>query len=141
MFTSSFKKAGKNAKAVAISRGLPKGYTGIQFLSLAPTPAMLKLKDINEFYQAYKTEILDKLEPALIYERLSDAILLCWEDFNVCCHRRMVAEWLEGALGVTIPELGHERHESLYWRDMPLKPPSTRWKKKSDKAAPSLFAA
>ena len=24
-----------------------------------------------------------------------DAILLCWESFNVRCHRRLVAEWLE----------------------------------------------
>jgi hypothetical protein len=38
--------------------------------------------------------------------------MLCWESFNVRCHRRLVAEWLEQALGIEIPELGHLRKDS-----------------------------
>jgi len=42
-----------------------------------------------------------------------NAILLCWESFNVRCHRRLVAERLEEKLGIVGPELGHERAESI----------------------------
>jgi hypothetical protein len=42
-----------------------------------------------------------------------DAILLCWESFNVRCHRRLVAEWLEEKVGIVVPEVGHERAESI----------------------------
>jgi hypothetical protein len=51
----------------------------------------------------------------------SDAILLCWEAFNVRCHRRLLAEWLEEKLGVVVPELGHERAESIPFSEQPSK--------------------
>jgi len=35
-----------------------------------------------------------------------DAILLCWENSGVFCHRRLVAEWFEEELGVSVPEVG-----------------------------------
>jgi len=35
------------------------------------------------------------------------------ESFNVRCHRRLVAEWLEEKLGIVVPEVGHERGESI----------------------------
>ena len=39
---------------------------------------------------------LDSLDAKQVAEELGpDAILLCWESFNVLCHRRLVAEWLE----------------------------------------------
>jgi hypothetical protein len=50
-----------------------------------------------------------------------DAILLCWESFNVRCHRRLVAEWLEDKLGIIVPELGHERAESVPFSEQPSK--------------------
>src|ERR1039458_1845180 len=49
------------------------------------------------------------------------AIILCWESFNVRCHRRLVAEWLEEKLGIVVPELDHERTESLPFSEQPSK--------------------
>jgi hypothetical protein len=30
--------------------------------------------------------------------------MLCWEAPGEFCHRRLVAEWLEGELGIQVPE-------------------------------------
>ena len=70
-------------------------------------------KDIVK--QEYQTEILDKLSPANVYEKLialqnkskkKDIALLCYETPDKMCHRRFVAEWLEKHLHVhvQIPE-------------------------------------
>ena len=37
------------------------------------------------------------------------------------CHRRLVAEWLEEKLGIVVPELEHERAESLAFNQQPSK--------------------
>ena len=104
MKTSNFSTAGHDPHAVCISRGTPKGWRGRRYLALAPTWAMLKLPD-----PAYRTEyaaILSRLDPAQVYADLGpDAILLCWEQPGESCHRRLVAEWLEASLGITVPEL------------------------------------
>jgi uncharacterized protein (DUF488 family) len=48
---------------------------------------------------------LDKLDPGEVaYELGSEAVLLCWEAPGRFCHRRLVATWLEEALGVDVPE-------------------------------------
>jgi hypothetical protein len=65
-----------------------------------------------------------------------NAILLCWESFNVRCHRRLVAEWLEAKLGIVVPELDHARAESLPFSEQPSK-----WdgKPKGSTQLPMLF--
>jgi hypothetical protein len=122
--TGSFASAGKNAAAVGISCGIPPGFKGRRYTSLAPTRSMLQIRDVEEFAAAYRKEILDRLDPAKVAHDLGETVMLCWEPFNFCCHRRMVAEWLEEALGISVPEIGHERNESPPWRELPLKPPS-----------------
>ena len=37
------------------------------------------------------------------------------------CHRRLVAEWLEETLGIIVPELDHERGESIPFNEQPSK--------------------
>ena len=44
-----------------------------------------------------------------------------WESFNVSCHQRLVAEWLEQKLRIVVPELGHERAESIPFSEQPSK--------------------
>jgi hypothetical protein len=39
--------------------------------------------------------------------------------FNVRCHRRLVAEWLEEKLEIVVPELGHERSGSTPFSEQP----------------------
>jgi hypothetical protein len=120
LYTSSFKLAGRDPMAVAISRGLPRWYkfTGRRVLELAPTTAMLKmsLADYNREYD----RILAGLDPKRIAETLGEgAIMLCFEPPGVLCHRRRVAEWLEDALGIVVPEFGMRREEVLPYADTP----------------------
>ena len=73
------------------------------------------------FDQEYRKQ-LDALDAKQVAEHLGpNAILLCWESFNVRCHRRLVAEWLEEKLGIVVPELDHERPESLPFSEQPSK--------------------
>jgi len=53
----------------------------------------------------YQRDVLCKLDAAKVVEDLgSDAVLLCWEAPGKFCHRRLVAAWLEEALGIEVPE-------------------------------------
>jgi uncharacterized protein (DUF488 family) len=72
---------------------------------------MLKMDEAT--YRAAYQEILDRLDPRKVfYDDLGeDAILLCWEKPGEFCHRRLVAEWIEAALGVKVPEM---REPSLF---------------------------
>jgi len=119
--TSNFAKSGTHPDAVAISQGVPRWYKGRRYMPLAPPRWLLKAKDPELFDLEYRKQ-LDALDPKQVAEDLGpNAILLCWESFNVRCHRRLVAEWLEGKLGIVVPELEHERTESLPFNKQPSK--------------------
>ena len=93
--TSNFARSAKHPEAVAISRGVPRFYKGRRCLALAPSTWLLKAKDPALFDREYRKQ-LDALDAKQVAEDLGpNAILLCWESFNVRCHRRLVAEWLE----------------------------------------------
>lgn len=106
MFTSSFKISGRDPNAVAISRGVPKWYTGKRCLDLAPaTWKLVREKDEGIFRAAF-LEQLEQLDAASVVSSLGDdAILLCWEAPGKFCHRRVVAEWIEQETGLLVPEL------------------------------------
>src|ERR1017187_4954226 len=111
--TSSFAKSGKHPDAVAISQGVPRFYRVKRYMPLAPPRWLLKTKDSELFDLEYRKQ-LDSLDAKQVAEDLGpNAVLLCWESFNVRCHRRRVAEWLEEKLAIVVPELGHERSESI----------------------------
>ena len=119
--TSNLAKSAKHPDAVAISQGVPRFYRGKRYMRLAPPRWLLKAKDPELFDREYRKQ-LDSLDAKQVVEELgSDAILLCWESFNVRCHRRLVAEWLEQELGIVVPELGHERGESIPFNKQPSK--------------------
>ena len=108
---------------VAISRGIPYWYRGRVMQELAPTRAMLALP--NDEFEAQMRARLDALNPQEIAEKLGpNAVLLCWEKPFDRCHRRMVAEWLEEALGIEIPELGYTRSETPAYATMHPKAPA-----------------
>jgi hypothetical protein len=101
---------GKNA--VAISRGIPKWYKGRAYKVLAPSWELIRIKGTEEYTRRYRNEVLNRLDPKKVYKDLGDdAILLCWEKPGEFCHRRLVAKWLEEALGIKIPELGFENKQ------------------------------
>jgi len=134
--TSNFAKSGTHPDAVAISRGVPRFYKGRRYLALAPPAWLLKAKDPELFDREYR-KLLDSHDAKQVAEQLGPkAILLCWESFNVRCHRRLVAEWLEEKLGIVVPELGHERSESIPFSEQPSK---WDWKPKLPAQMPTLF--
>jgi len=109
IFTSYYSnKALKNIgglfRLVGISQGVPKWYKGEVFKKLAPSWAMVKMKNMDEYTRLYKSQILAKLNPIEIAAQLDNSILLCWEKPGEFCHRRLVAEWLEKATGENVPE-------------------------------------
>lgn len=105
--------ASKKPNAVGISRFAPKSFAGKVCLELAPFSWMLKLNEAD-FLQAYQERILAQLTPRDAIELVGEnSILCCWEPFNVRCHRRLVAEWIESASGLLIPEFGKERADSI----------------------------
>jgi hypothetical protein len=120
--TSNFAKSGNHPDAVAISQGIARFNPHVKrYLPLAPPRWLLKEKDPELFDREYRKQ-LDSLDPKQVAEDLGpNAIILCWESFNVRCHRRLVAEWLEEKLGIVVPELDHERAESLPFDQQPSK--------------------
>ena len=124
MYTSFFANVANipaGLRPVGIARGTPRGYKGESDKRLAPTWAMLKMS--REEYDRHFVAILDRLNPRELYESLGEnAVLLCWEPPNIWCHRRLVAERLEQAMGVEIPELGLKRCEVLPYHELPAAP-------------------
>ena len=99
-------------QGVQISR-VCKFWHGRTYPPLFPTWKMIKMNDEQEYRKAYREQILDKLDAQQVWDELGeDAVLLCfekWDDIEsgqTFCHRRIVAEWLEEKLGVTVPEAG-----------------------------------
>jgi len=119
--TSNFASSASHPDAVAISRGVPQFYKGRRYVALAPPRWLLKAKDPELFDGEYRKQ-LAALDARQVAEELGpNSILLCWESFNVRCHRRLVAEWLEEKLGIVVPEVDHERSESLPFSQQPSK--------------------
>jgi hypothetical protein len=107
MFTSNFKLSGNNPNAVAISRGVPKGWTGRRYYPLAPkTWALVKETREDIFREQFGRQLTNLDAHAVMEELGPDAILLCWEAPGEFCHRRLVAKWLERETGIAVPELG-----------------------------------
>lgn len=110
MNTSYFSKSAKNPNAISIAFKNPPSFKGRHFKLLAP-PIWLIQKykrnpDSEEYTKHYYEEVLDKLNPEIIYKRLGEnAVLLCWEGKTKFCHRHIIAKWFYDKLGKRITEL------------------------------------
>jgi len=109
---------GTNYSHISISkdRGRDANYEGKCFLDLAPNESFFRIwrnnigkistEENNKYYIGeYYKQILGKLDPEEIYSKLSNNILLCYEESNQFCHRHIVAAWFEIMLGVKVPEV------------------------------------
>jgi len=108
MKTSNFSRMCRHpndfGSSVSIALRAPNWYRGRRYSALTPRREMLKMEEAT--YRVEYQKILDNLDPRQVYEDLGEnAILICWEAPGKFCHRRLVAEWLEEHLGVTVPEL------------------------------------
>ena len=117
IFTSNFKTAGHLSQAVAISLGVPRGWTGRRYTRLAPNRRLVKIMDPTIFTRLYRTEILDKLDPHKIIKDLGgdNFILICWEAPGEFCHRRVVAAWLRKRTGVLVEEFNPKLRGHVEW--------------------------
>src|SRR5262249_6789885 len=109
MYTSCFSRARlivPPLEAVSIARWPPRSWKGRREYRLAPAARLLKSRlSFRQFVHEYRQQ-LAALDPQTIAGDLTqNAVLLCFEPPGAPCHRRIVAEWLEGALGVPVPEL------------------------------------
>lgn len=112
MKTSYFanRQAAQDACAVSIARWPPRWWgSRRRYFALAPSAELLKRAKAGmpwpDYVKEYKRDVLDKLDSARVYADLGpDAIMLCWEAPGEDCHRRLVAEWMEQALHVKVPE-------------------------------------
>jgi hypothetical protein len=107
IFTSNFKTAGHLPQAVAICRGLPRGWQGRAYKPLAPSWKLVKAGLSREaFIKAYRAEVLDKLDARQVLHDLGgdDFVMLCWEPPGEFCHRRVVAAWLQKELKLVVEE-------------------------------------
>lgn len=79
---------------IAISRSVPKNFSGKRILALAPTWNMLNMDD--EDYDRCYERILDGIDRKKFAESFKgkDVALLCWEKDDKDCHRSKVASWL-----------------------------------------------
>ena len=76
-------------------------------------PSAAALKGSEAEYDRSFAAQLAALDPAKVYAELGEnAVLLCFCAADARCHRRIVAEWLEAALGVLVPELGQRRDDT-----------------------------
>jgi hypothetical protein len=113
---SWFAKLPADATPVGISRGVPRGRAGYRRLR-EPEPGEWFKSVPPERYLAVYREILERLDPAAIRDRLlafgGKPVMLCFEradDINSgskWCHRHIVATWLEDTLGIAVPEVAH----------------------------------
>ena len=127
MKTSYFGRANSKAfkdrglRFVSVARG-NKYWYGERYPDLFPTWDMIKMTDEEEYEEAYRRQVLDKLDPVKVYEDLEDAVILCHESIDkiesgeTFCHRHIIARWLEEELwlrgiDVEIPELKDDKKD------------------------------
>ena len=106
------------ADPIGISRGTPRRVSGYRRLRMLEPGYWFRSVSPARFLDLY-SGILDRLEPAEIYDRLvalgDHPVMLCWESASDChsgkawCHRHLVAQWLEDRLGIEVPEVDHPK--------------------------------
>jgi hypothetical protein len=117
IFTSNFKIAGHLSQAVAISRGVPRGWRGTRCTVLAPPRPLIKIMDEATFIPLYRAQVLDKLDPMEVILAMGgdNFIMLCWEPPGEFCHRRVVAAWMRKETGVLVEEFNPKLRRHQDW--------------------------
>jgi hypothetical protein len=144
VFTSYFgnlRNIPLDLEPVSIARGTPAWSAKRvkrKYLWLAPADDAWFAETNAIFVRRFRIG-LKELDPQKVFNDLGEnAVLMCWERPNFRCHRRLVAEWLEEALGIEIPEYGFDKIKRF--KNMPMQPPKVRSaKRKEKKTCPQIL--
>jgi hypothetical protein len=117
IFTSNFEIAGRLPQAVAISRGIPRGWQGRRCKALAPPRDLIKIMEPERFIALYRAQVLDKLDPLQVITDLGgdNFVMVCWEAPGEFCHRRVVAAWMRKLTGVLVDEFIPTKRGHAEW--------------------------
>lgn len=136
-YFANVKNLPADAVPVCIAR-FNRFFKGRRYLDLAPTADMLNMS--QEDYDKAFHAILAKLDPHKVAADLGpNAVLLCYERPGEICHRRLVAEWLEAALGIEIPEFGFDRAACPAYKNLVPSPPKPNKSAGKPKGPTQLF--
>lgn len=100
--------------SASIAGYAPDFYAGPHYKKLAPYFSFFneyKTTGNKDYYiEQYNKLVLAKLDPLKVFNELTlnnehQVVMLCWEKPGEFCHRRLVAEWLEKNLNITVPEI------------------------------------
>ena len=114
VYTSYYARACKivpDRRLVAISIGIPDGFNGEILRELNPPENLLydykngKCTE-EEYTERYRLNVLDKLNPIDIYNKVKGKVMLCYCGKDKFCHRKLVLEWLAQHLGEDV--IGNE---------------------------------
>jgi uncharacterized protein (DUF488 family) len=119
IYTSNYKDWKSNIyKTYSISGdcGREANYTGECYPELAPKYTFWRKwrdnigkipeDENNKFYiHEYWNQVLSHLDPADVYRKLDNSVLLCYEPNDKFCHRHIVAAWFEILLDEIVPEV------------------------------------
>ena len=117
IFTSNFKIGGHLSQAIAISRGIPRGWQGRTYKPLAPAWPLVKLTNYEQFIKLYRAQVLDRLDAMQVLQDLGgdNFLLLCWEAPGEFCHRLLVGAWLQKEVGVQVEEFSAKLRRHQDW--------------------------
>ena len=107
VYSSYYGKACKiypDYRLVAVSMNVPDNFKGEVLRCLAPSQSLVygyKYYTMSEqkYTEAYRREILDKLDVREIYNKLKGKIILCYCGPGQFCHRHLIMNWLTEQLG------------------------------------------
>lgn len=93
-----------NNRLVSISVGVPDNFKGSLLRELNPPSKLLyeyknNIINENEYALRYTKEILDRLDPMMIYNSLKGKVMLCYCGAGKFCHRTLVLNWLRENVG------------------------------------------
>lgn len=91
-------------RLVSISIGIPDNFNGSIMRELNPPQQLLYdykngLCNEEEYTKRYIENVLNKLNPLEIYNKIKGKVILCYCGKNSFCHRYIVLEWLKDNLG------------------------------------------
>lgn len=91
-------------RLVSISIGIPDNFNGEIMRELNPPKQLLYdykngLCNEDEYTERYMSNVLSKLNPLDIYNKIKGKVILCYCGRDSFCHRRLVLKWLENNLG------------------------------------------